>query len=67
MEETELEILKKLKPKAAGVDKISSKFLKDGANVLSLPLTQLCKLSISTSSFPKSCKVAKLKLLYKKG
>ena len=66
-EETVLEILNKLKPKATGVDNISSKFLKDGANVLSLPITQLCNLSISSSSFPKSCKVAKLKPLYKKG
>ena len=66
-EDTVLENLEKLKPKATGVDNISSRFLKDGANVLSLPITQLCNLSISTSSFPKLCKVAKLKPLYKKG
>ena len=66
-EETVLEILNKLKPKATGDDNIPGKFLKDGANVLSLPITQLCNLSISSSSFPKSCKVAKLKPLYKKG
>ena len=66
-ERTVLNILKRLKPKAAGIDNISGRFLKDGATALSLPLTQLCNLSISTSSFPKSCKVAKLKPLYKKG
>ena len=32
-----------------------------------MPITQLCNLSIKFSHFPKDCKVAKLKPLYKKG
>ena len=32
-----------------------------------MPLTQIYNLSIKFSHFPKDCKVAKIKLLYKKG
>ena len=32
-----------------------------------MPITQICNLSIKFSHFPKDCKVAKLKPLYKKG
>ena len=46
---------------------MSSRFLKDGADILTIPITQLCNLSIKFSHFPKDCKVAKLKPLYKKG
>ena len=46
---------------------MSSTFLKDGADILTIPITQLCNLSIKFSHFPKDCKVAKLKPLYKKG
>ena len=61
-------ILKELKPsKSPAIDGITGKFLKDGANVLALPIAQLCNLSISSSSFPKLCKIAKLKPLFKKG
>ena len=42
-------------------------FLKDGAEVLATPISQLCNLSILTSSFPDNCKTAKLLPLYKKG
>ena len=60
-------ILKGLKPsKAAGIDDLSSKFLKDGAHVLARPISQLCNLSIKLNSFPKSCKIAKVKPLFKK-
>ncbi|XP_057316760.1 uncharacterized protein LOC130657775 [Hydractinia symbiolongicarpus] len=38
--------------KAPGLDTISGIFLKDGADVLCRPITQLCNLSISLSSFP---------------
>ena len=41
--------------------------LKDGANVLAIPITQICHLSIKLSHFPRDCKLAKLKLLYKNG
>ena len=39
----------------------------DGADILTIPITQLCNLSIKFSHFPKDCKVAKPKPLYKKG
>ena len=53
--------------KASGIDNLSGKFLKDGADVLALPISQLCNLSISLSTFPQQCKIAKLKPKYKKG
>ena len=53
--------------KASGIDNLSGKFLNDGADVLALPISQLCNLSISLSTFPQHCKIAKLKPQYKKG
>ena len=53
--------------KAAGLDGICSKFLKDAAEVLVLPLCSLVNLSIKRPLFPDSCKIAKLKFLFKKG
>ena len=62
-----LKILKGLKPsKAAGIDNLSCKFLKDGADILARPISQLCNLSIKLNSFPRSCKIAKVKPLLKK-
>ena len=52
---------------ASGIDDLSGKFLKDGTDVLALPISQLCNLSISLSTFPQHCKIAKLKPQYKKG
>ena len=52
--------------KAPGLDGISSKFLKDGAEVLALLLCNLVNLSIKQSSFPGQCKIAILKPLFKK-
>ena len=53
--------------KAAGIDDLSGRFLKDGANILTILITQICNLSIKFSHFPKDCKAqAKLKPLYKK-
>ena len=61
-------ILKGLNPsKAAGIDNLSSRFLKDGTHVLARPISQLCNLSIKLNSFPRSCKIAKVKPLFKKG
>ena len=52
------EILKKLKPsKAPGIDSITGRFLRDGASVLALPISQLCNLSITSATFPSSCKM----------
>ena len=63
-----LNIFKGLKPsKATGIDNSSGKFLKDGADILARPISQLCKFSIKLSLFPRSCKIAKVKLLFKKG
>ena len=42
--------------KAAGIDHLSGRFLRDGAKILALPISQICNLSIKQS-----------KLLYKKG
>ena len=67
-EEIVLKLLEETNPsKAAGIDGLAGKFLKDGAPYLSSPITQLCNLSISLSIFPDKCKIAKLKPLYKKG
>ena len=57
-EKQRVDILEKFDTnKAAGIDGLSGIFLKDGAKTL----------SISLSSVPDSCKVAKLKPLFKKG
>ena len=53
--------------KAAGIDNLSGKFLKDGAAVLAKPVSQTCNLSIKYSHFPTDFKIAKLKPLFKKG
>ena len=67
-ENTILTILKNTKvSKAAGLDNLSGRFLKDGAKVLPKPFTELCRLSITSRKFPDSCKIAKLKPIYKKG
>ena len=63
-----LTILKATKvSKAAGLDNLSGRFLKDEAKFLSKPISDLCNLSITSEKFPESCKVTKLKPLYKKG
>ena len=60
-----LKILKGLNPsKVAGTDNLSRKFLKDGVHVLARPISQLCNLSIKLNSFPRSCKIAKVKPLF---
>ena len=67
-ENTVLTISKNTKvSKAAGLDNLSGRFLKDGATVFAKPITDLCNLSITSGKFPDSCKIAKLKPIYKKG
>ena len=67
-DENVLELLEGINPAtAAGPDNIAGKFLEDGASILAKPITELCNLSISLSSFPDDCKQAKLKPLLKKG
>ena len=51
-----LNILKGLNPStAAGIDNLSSKFLKDDTDILARPISQLCNLSIKLDLFPRSC------------
>ena len=68
---TEIDIEKILRSrnvrKAAGIDDLLGHFLKDGSRVLSKPISELCNLSIKLGSFSDSCKIAKLKPLFKKG
>ena len=52
--------------KAPGMDKLSGIFIKDGAELLASPLTQIVNLSIVSSLFPDPCKIAKLIALFKK-
>ena len=60
-----LNILKSLHPsKAAGIDNLSGKFLKDDTHVLARPISQLFNLSIKLNSFPRNCKIAKVKPLF---
>ena len=49
------------------MDQIPAKFLRDGAEVLALPLRNIINLSIKLSTFPEECKIAKLKPIFKKG
>ena len=53
--------------KGAGLDEISGKFLKDGVRILAKPISELCNLSMALGSFADVCKIAKVKLLFKKG
>ena len=67
-EETIVKILQNMKEsKAAGIDNINGRFLKDGAKIMAKPIAQLCNLSLTLSLFPSCCKIAKLKPLFKKG
>ena len=53
--------------KAGDIDNLSGKFLKDGADILARPISQPFNLSIKLNSLPGSCKIAKVKPLFKKG
>ena len=53
--------------KAAEIDKISGRFLKDGANIVAKLTAKICNISIFSRLFPSDCKIAKLEQLYKKG
>ena len=63
-----LNILNSLNSSKAGdIDNLSGKFLKDGADILARPISQPFNLSIKLNSLPGSCKIAKVKPLFKKG
>ena len=49
------------------MDNLSGHFLKDGVKILAKPITDICNLSITSGKFPDSCRLAKLKPIYKKG
>ena len=67
-EEQVLKIMQDIKSsKAAGIDKLSGRFLKNGAYILAKPDSALCDLSISRSVLPSAWKVVKLKPIFKKG
>ena len=51
--------------KAAGIDNLSGRFLKDGAVILAKPGTRICNLSIKSGMFTYLWKLAKLKPLFK--
>ena len=53
--------------KAAGIDQIPAKILKEAADVLAYPLSEIINLLVKLSTFPKKCKIAKLNILFKKG
>ena len=63
LEEKISKIMEKIKiSQPAGMDKLSGRFLKDGAEILSKPISEIWNLSISHGIFPNACKVAKLNL-----
>ena len=53
--------------KAAGIDKLPGRFLKDGANALAKPVTDICNLSTSLNKFPRAFKLAEAERIFKKG
>ena len=56
-EDLVLQLLKDMNiDKAAGIDNLSGKILKDGANILAKPISELCNLSIKYS-FPTDCEI----------
>ena len=53
--------------KSMGLDDISPRFLKDGAEFLVEPVSHIINLSLTSEVFPSSFKKARVKPLYKKG
>ena len=53
--------------KTVGMDKKPANFLREGAEVLALPLGNIINLSIKLSTFLEETKIAKLKPIFKKG
>ena len=43
--------------KAAGIDNLSGKFLKDGASILAKPISKICNLSINILYFQPTAKL----------
>ena len=67
-EEKIFKIMEKIEvSKAAGIDKLTGRFIKDGAEILFKPISETCNVSVSHGIFPDAYKVAKLKPVFKKG
>ncbi|CAB4025468.1 Hypothetical predicted protein [Paramuricea clavata] len=65
---TEKFVYLQLKPnKAIGLDKIRSRLLKDGAEVIAPILTKIMNCSFNSKYFPQSWKSSKVMTLFKKG
>ena len=52
--------------KAAGIDQIPGKSLKNGAQILAKPVSELCNFSMTLGNFPNACKIAKVNRLFQK-
>ena len=64
-EDKVLKLLNDTNPeKAAGVEKLYLRILKDGAVSLALPVSKTCNLLVKCSKLPLDCKIAKLKNHY---
>ena len=60
--------LSRLNPKKSyGIDGIQSKFIKDAASEIKIPITYIINLSISSNVVPNEFKYARVKPLFKKG
>ena len=60
--------LRKIKPKkAAGLDNIPPRLLRDAANEISQPLTHIINKSLQSGFFPSEWKIAKITPLFKSG
>ena len=67
-EDIVLKLLKNIDiSKAAGVDNLPGRFLKDDAVILAKPVTEICNLSIKSNIFRDPCKLAKSNPIFKKG
>ena len=53
--------------KASGIDQIFSKFIIDGAPIIAIHLANIINVSIKLDTCPSKRKIAKIKLLFKKG
>ena len=66
--ESVIKMINELKPnKAVGLDKVSSRLLKDAADIIASSLTSLFKIFINIGCFPSTWKLAKISPLFKKG
>ena len=63
--ESVIKMINDLKPnKAVGLDKVSSRLLKDAADIVAPSLTSLFNISINTGCFPSTWKLAKISPLF---